>query len=254
MLMDHLPSLLGCIVVVAIILGSLDFYYPILRDNPVSDTDQMTGRSLSYSLARVQMAFWTSMVLGSLIYLFLFSGFTGAPEVDNNLIALMGVSGATGIIAAAPDALKDLQASSTKAAFDGTANAIVSIDAQIKTVLSQPDVQPLAATYRPILAKLYADRSAQFAQLSTHKQVISSNRRSDKTSGFFRDLIVDHNGNSLHRIQLIVLTIVYGAFFVRHVALATKMQDALTNVLPTSALTLMGIAGGAYVGFKLPGK
>lgn len=67
------------------------------------------------------------------------------------------------------------------------------------------------------------------------------------SDGFLIDLLSDSNGVSIHRLQMLVWTIVLGLYFVR-----TSILYLTIPQLDDSMLALMGISNGAYVGLKIP--
>lgn len=66
---------------------------------------------------------------------------------------------------------------------------------------------------------------------------------------FLEDLLTDANGVTLHRFQMLAMTVILGVMFIIHVATTLTMPE-----FDGSLLALMGIAGGTYVGFKIPEK
>ncbi len=137
-----------------------------------------TLQDRTYSLARVQMAWWFAIIMGAYVFLWVMTG--DIPPLSGQALLLMGVSGATGL-------------------------ASVSLDA------SKQGILPLSS------------------------------------GKFLDDLLTDAHGVTLHRFQMLAMTVILGVMFISHVA---------TNLtMPTfdgSLLALMGIAGGTYVGFKFP--
>jgi hypothetical protein len=67
--------------------------------------------------------------------------------------------------------------------------------------------------------------------------------------GFWRDILSDGSGISLHRFQIAVWTAVLGLIFVATVYVQLSMPD-----LNDQLLLLMGISSGTYLGFKFPEK
>ena len=57
------------------------------------------------------------------------------------------------------------------------------------------------------------------------------------------------DGDSLHRLQMLIWTVVLGAIFVYSV-----LQNLVMPEFSNEALALMGLSGGTYVGFKLKEK
>ena len=69
------------------------------------------------------------------------------------------------------------------------------------------------------------------------------------SDGFFRDIISDYVGVSIHRFQMVVWTIILGLFFIRAVVKNLAMPQ-----FDESLLILMGISSGTYLGLKIPEK
>jgi len=64
---------------------------------------------------------------------------------------------------------------------------------------------------------------------------------------FWRDICSGTEGLSIHRLQVVVWTLVLGAVFIRAVAQAISMPE-----FSQTLLVLMGISNGTYLGFKVP--
>lgn len=266
-----------CVIGSLAIILFANRFVPILRDIPASGVTP--GQRVPYSLARVQMAFWTAVIVGSLIYVYWIvgDGKGSFPTLDANLVALLGISGATGLVAAAIDIGKDATVEGAEAEFAGTGEAIRALDAQILAAATAPG----SSASDPSLAKFFADRATKMAELARQQNALSRSKRADVSgfdakaqetkllhenpgrvyrdlhyiARFFKDILEDQNGNSLHRLQLVMFTVIYGAYVLWHVATATDPSKALNaNLLDNEALALMGISSGVYVGFKIPGK
>lgn len=87
--------------VLVILVGTLDRRYCMLRDITSSKTHQ------SYSWSRVQLAWWTVIVLAAFISVFINKG--AAPTLHISTVMLLGISSATTVTARAID-LSDQQA------------------------------------------------------------------------------------------------------------------------------------------------
>ena len=133
-----------------------------------------------FSLGKVQMAWWFIIIVGSYLYIWSIKG--AAPELSPTLLALMGISGAT-----------------------GTASVTLS-----KTQQTQ---FPLHAT-------------------------------------FFQDLVTDKDGVTLHRFQMLTMTIVLGIMFIIRVGSKGQLPPDFDG----TTLGLMGISSGTYLGCKIPEK
>lgn len=130
----------------------------------------------TYSLGRVQMAWWFAIIMGSYIFIWMMS--QDIPAIGSQALLLMGISGATGLTAVG---------------------------------------------------------------LNTGKQLPIGKGK------FFEDILTDLQGVTLHRFQMLATTVILSVMFVIHVATTLTMPE-----FDGSLLALMGIAGGTYVGFKIP--
>lgn len=62
---------------------------------------------------------------------------------------------------------------------------------------------------------------------------------------FFRDLVSDESGVAIHRLQMLVFTIIVGLMFVYQVLTTTSMPP-----LEPYTLAIIGISGATYIGLK----
>lgn len=166
----------GAVLVAALWLALL---YLGRRSGMLRD-DGNQGNTLqqrTYSLGRVQMAWWFGIIMGSYVFIWMMS--QDIPAIGSQALLLMGISGATGLSAAG-------------------------LNAGMK-------------------------------------------KRLPPSSGFWDDLLTDAYGVTLHRFQMLAVTAILGVMFVIHVATTLTMPE-----FDGSLLTLMGISGGTYLGFKIP--
>ncbi len=170
-------GLLGALLVGALWIGLvyLGRNSGMLRDDGNQGTDI---HHRTYSLGRVQMAWWFGIVMGSYIFLWMMS--QDIPALGSQALLLMGISGATGL-------------------------TCVGLNSGMQ------------------------------------KRLPISNGK------FFEDLLTDAYGITLHRFQMLAITVILGVMFVIHVATTLTMPE-----FDGSLLALMGISGGTYVGFKIP--
>ena len=259
--MEWISFLVMLIIVTALVI-CLNRTYPMLRDDPTRETADR--KVASYSLARVQMAFWTILVAASLFWLlglWVYERLTGGSaavfqgSLDIHVVALLGISGATGIASAAVDAQKDSMVEAAAASVRAGARARVNLSRQIAVMLPRvagPNklTGVSAALAQQSIQSLREQRSNCANAMTPASVVVERNRRTADHKSFLSDILVDENGNSLHRLQIVLFTLVYGLYFVVTVA-ANK-----TCLVPLSdqALALMGISSLVYVGFKIPGR
>jgi hypothetical protein len=95
-----LPRRLVCIGALAAIAGL--FYWAGARTGALRDNDPLNPdfRQRTYSLARCQLAFWTVLVVGSFLYIYLVTGFFNGVLTDTALW-LLGISAGTSALAQA---------------------------------------------------------------------------------------------------------------------------------------------------------
>jgi hypothetical protein len=141
----------------------------ILRDG--NDTS-------TYSLARVQMAFWLYLITAAFVFIWLVTGdYNGV--LTSQALTLMGISGTTGLMAI----------------------SVSSADA------------PAAS------------------------------------AGFLQDILSDNDGVALHRLQIVVWTLILGVVFFAEIYRSFRLP-----ALDSNLLILLGISGVTYVGFKFNEK
>jgi hypothetical protein len=101
-------SLIIALIIVFILcwLGSKTMIFT----DRIKTTDPTTQVTITqrgaYSLSRIQIAFWTVLVVAGFIYIWLSTDYI--PEIPQSLLILMGISGATKVIAGAMDTKQPL--------------------------------------------------------------------------------------------------------------------------------------------------
>lgn len=224
------------LVVIILVLGK--------RSNLLRDANGAVNPP--YSLAKHQMAAWFVVVIGAYLYIWLITGFFAS--ISTTALTLIGISGATGLVAVTMDAAKRSDAAAgraaleaERAALDQTLNdAKTGLQAQLQAAATGTAAAlEIAAAIAPKLARLEELK----AQLAVPVVPPESNRR------WYLDLLSDEKGISFHRLQIAIWTLVLVIVFVKAV-----YQDILMPDFDTTLLGLMGISSGTYLGFKLPEK
>lgn len=183
------------------------------------------GAGGPYSLARTQIAFWTMLVLGAFLLILMSTGFVNSMRGD--LLVLLGISAATGLSGAVVDAGKTAQLARSTA-----------LQSQ------KTDLANAIATYANPPADLLDQQRQIVVEMA---QIPPMTKQTYK--GFFTDLLHDGNGYSIHRLQLLLWTVVLGGYFMYAVASRLLMPSFSTELL-----TLMGISSGTYVALKTQEK
>lgn len=199
-----------------------------------------------YSLAKHQMALWTIVVVGAYLYIWLTTGLFG--WVSTTALILLGISGATGLVAVTMDDSKRQDAIAARTALQAERDALdVTLnhpETGLQTQLRAPGLTPAqsAELTAAIAAKL--TRFNEVVALLTVPVPAAQN-----SAGWIKDLVSDDSGVSFHRVQMVVWTLVLVIVFISAVRV-----DVLMPVFDNTLLGLMGISSGTYLGFKFPEK
>ena len=205
-----------------LILGGLTVWLgnasDMLRDSQPTDfggAQPPTGvYRRPYSLAQTQMMLWFCIILGSYLYI-AFATSRIAGILNEQSLILMGIGVGTALGASVIEQMKSKDFV--------TLNTFNDVVAQIKAL------PPGTPAPQALLAQ--RDKLAQ--------QLASEN--------FFRDIVTDVDGVSLHRFQSVGWTVVLGAAFLIFVLAQRKFPE-----FDKYLLAVLGISGGTYLGFKIP--
>ena len=200
----------------------------LLRD---SVADPATGGTLTYSLAKVQWAWWLVLIFTAYLAIGLVT-WDYYNTFSASALALLGISTGTALGGALIDSSRlgqskveqatlqrDMAALPTRAAAVGAAQGQDEEQSRIKCELNQKQQR---------LAKV--EESLQ-----------------PRSKGFICDILADSQGISLHRFQICAWTIALGLVFVIDVLNEKRMPD-----FSPTLLSLMGISAGTYLAFKIP--
>ncbi|MFH0823060.1 MAG: hypothetical protein V2B18_09955, partial [Pseudomonadota bacterium] len=204
-----------------------------------------------YSLARLQMASWFFVVLAAYTYIWMVTGDLGG--LTPSVLTLMGISTATCLGSALVDSSsrtvdqeneraklkrerKEIEKPLTKGAGESNENKQ---GAQESPTIGEGSPAETQEVQSP-------DDNPEIKKLKLKELDM---KIGDVTQGLIKDIISDDNGVSLHRFQMLGWTIVLTTIFVIEVRQGLAMPE-----FDSTLLGLMGISGGAYIGFKLPAK
>ncbi len=234
--------LFGCIVVLVIYFGVLFRYAkitPMLRDTPADLTplgiQGLAAGNAPYSLGKVQMAFWFSIVLASYIFIWLITD--NYELINSGILVLIGIGAGTGLGA--------ISINNNKA--DKTIKQIQDLQAQQGELRQATDMLRAALPAAGIEAKIEYNNFLD-CQLTSNINKLIDSLKTGKDN-FIDDILTDENGVSFHRLQMVVFTMVLGFVFL-YTAWATLTMPDFSATL----LTMQGITAGTYLGFKIPEK
>lgn len=244
----------------------------LLRDVP--PVPVAGGKKCTYSLARTQMAIWFLLVLTGWCYISLLTD--SAAQLSNGILALIGISGATGLAAVAVDSNKWTSAVERRRALvterDGIIERLDGTPAQpgLRQQVQAGQAAAAAAVARaqgassggtatqmapaPVpsnLADMERELQEKEARLAALQAELKHNPAltAAPSQGWFFDILSDDCGISFHRLQIFTWTIALGGYFT-----ITVFRDLLFPELDNQLLILMGVSSGTYLGFKLPEK
>jgi hypothetical protein len=201
-----------------------------------------SGPHKPFSLARVQMAFWSALIVMSFVFIWLVTG--GLNSITGSVLGLMGIGAGTALGAATIDAGKHSNTVSEHDALDAEQSALDTEIAALKSQLAAPVAPANLSELQAALAAKNARRDAVAKRLAVLGPAIGPK----KSDGFWTDVLTDANdGVSFHRFQMLVWTIILGIMFVHAVWHRLSMPE-----FSGTLLALLGISNGTYLGFKIP--
>src|ERR1700736_999125 len=210
---------LGIIIVALIIFLSLVGPTDLIRDTDAARRPSAKNKLVyPISLARSQMAFWFFLVMAA--YLFIWETTDRLDGLNEQMLALIGISAATGLGAIFISAGK---------------------------VPPRTLAEEQARAVDPNLPAAEREAAAQRIPVLN-----AQNDRLNKANPFMRlmdDLLTEDGAIHFHRFQMLAWTIVLGLIFVTRVCKSYAMPE-----FSGTTLALMGISSGTYLGFKLPAK
>ena len=186
------------------------------------------GETRPFSLARCQMAFWFFLVISA--YLFLWMVLGELDTITQSVLVLLGIGSGTALGASFIDTGKQTEAS----------------EARGKLALARRDLRALEARAAGAGA---ADLRAEEVVLAERVESLERKAAGVKggSQGFWRDVLSDSDGISLHRFQIVVWTLVLGLIFC-----VSVYRELAMPAFSATLLALMGVSSGTYLGFKVP--
>lgn len=250
------------VVVVAALLVFvwLAWWSDIIREageQPKGTSESGAANRKRYSLARTQMACWFFVVVISYVYIWIMTD--DLSSLTTSVLALIGISAATGISSALVDSSKRTDRENVHRKLEEKKKTEQVEVEKLRSEASLLDVAFQASrglTHEP---QVHSDLVARQSDLAAKEKEIAQTTRKLRevqdslapipSEGFLNDVLSDEGGVSFHRFQMFAWTIVLVIIFV------SKVWDGL--VMPDfdpTLLGLMGISGGTYIGFKLPNQ
>jgi len=220
-------------------VGGVIFFLIALKTNALRDAepdvvegtaDKANPKGRAYSLARVQMALWTVLILYAYMFVWVLTGeYKGT--IPASAVGLMGISLATFGTAAAIDAAKAKENQAKLKQFEEEHEAkLKELD---KKITEQHEKKP--------------ELGPGDKKLLTEYNLLKDRAKVCPNEIFYEDISTSEKGVSLHRLQFILWTLALAVVFVVTVWKTLAMPD-----FDATLLGLMGLTSGAYAGLKLP--
>lgn len=215
-------------LIYAIVFACLFFFAVWLQKKFGIIYDASSAKPKPYSYSRLQLLWWTFIVFVTFITILIASG--KIPTLDTSTLLLLSI----GALTTASARLVDLSDEANQAKKMAIPPAAPSADPD-QTGNPSPPVAPVPAV----------------AVLPLSKDM--------KSEGFWLDILSDRNGISIHRLQVVVFNILFGAWFIYQSVIQLKgispmtPIDVLSKIMPVISennLILLGLSAGTYVAMK----
>jgi hypothetical protein len=248
------PTLLTVGVILLLIALLVVFLVLAIRSDIIRDPgpEPAPGDRRYFSLARSQMAWWFFVVVAAYLYIALVTG--NYDTLNPSVLALIGISAATGLASMAIDASQNGAAQDRQKTLAAERVSVEARIAQLEkdTSAGQPHSAAILQDSPPPpnlddLKKELANKKGRQLEIQAAIDALPPPER-PKSQGFLHDILKDDSGVTFHRFQIAAWTIVLGGIFVRSV-----LQDLAMPDFNATLLGLMGISSGTYIGFKFPG-
>jgi hypothetical protein len=207
-------------------------------------------RTAPYSLARCQMACWFFVIVSAFLFVTVTTG--QAAATSSTALILIGISGATGLLAVTMDTNKQSAVVNERTALEAELAALTesiegpeglkakrkaAVDGSTEAAQLEATLQAALQRHEVVKRKIEHQKAAQAARAG----------ESATSQGWLTDILSDENGLSFHRVQMVVWTLVLVGTFVVAVWRTFAMAE-----FDTTTLGLLGISSGTYLGFKFP--
>lgn len=241
-----LYSVLGGMFILLVFLMQMGAKTDLLRDRDLSV--RADGKA-QFSLARLQLAFWLYLVVGAFLIIWLVTD--RLDTLNTSILALLGISSATLLASKLANTftLTDGQvpADPLRAARAGKSYDTLKDQLKARRAELEAEARVLEGNLAHLEAAPYEDatRKLEYRIEQTDSDLAYLNYSS--FTRFFADLLSENGRLSLHRMQIVVWTVVLGVVFVARVRRELVMPE-----FSETLLGLMGLSSVTYVALKVP--
>ncbi|HEX8674185.1 MAG TPA: hypothetical protein VF710_19970 [Longimicrobium sp.] len=228
---------------IGFVLALAGFVYMVFRSGVLRDSAEESGRPMHerpFSLGRAQAAAWFFAIVAGFLYIRLVSDDYNSLNAQALMLLGLGTltQAASGLV---DNTLRD-RARATLARMRPRLarmrSEVAAMEAQEEATATPANLAQLRTTLA-VSRETLDDAAQQVRQAETVLKGAPS-------KGFVADLVSDAQGVSLHRFQMAVWTVILIGIYVTEVVTTWAMPTFNPELL-----ALMGISGGAFVGFKL---
>jgi hypothetical protein len=197
----------------------------------------------AYSLAKVQMAWWSFFISAAFLFIWLAVGELNS--ITSSTVVLFGISLGTTVASRMVSSSKQATAQDLNAKEAALEPHVEQLKAQLTNLAGDPK----AAADAPVLQQDLTAKTVQLNQAKADLSQLTISPDQAKTKGFLTDIMSDENGISIHRFQMVGWTVILTLVFVHGVWTNLTMPE-----FSDTLLTLMGISSGTYIALKIPEK
>ncbi|HJQ26708.1 MAG TPA: hypothetical protein VKA60_22520 [Blastocatellia bacterium] len=181
----------------------------------------------TYSLARTQLAFWVVITLASFFFIWLVT--TDRQGLPTFVLGILGISSATAVGSTLIDSSRRTGSESDRDAYEAK---LTQLQTDLAAATAANDAAKQASINRQI-----TETQAAIKRIDDFKPGV--------TTGFWKDILSDDTGVTIHRFQIVAWTIVLGIIFT-----LTVINTLIMPNYDGTLLALMGISSGAYLTLK----
>ncbi len=241
-----LYSVLGGMFVLFVLLLRMGKNTDLLRDRDLNV--RADGRA-QFSLARLQLAFWLYLVVGAFLIIWLVTD--RLDTLNTSMLALLGISSATLLASKLANTftLTDGQvpADPQRVARSGKTYDFLKDQLKLKRQELENEVTRISTNPDKLDKAAFEDAQRKLEFRIEQTDADLAYLQHSMWTRFFVDLLSENGRLSLHRLQIVVWTVVLGVVFVarvRHELIMPEFSETL--------LGLMGLSSVTYVALKVP--
>jgi hypothetical protein len=228
------------VTLVSLLFAAIAFWWLAVTTGIIRDSVPagLPGKNRPYSLARSQMALWLFLIIPSFLGIWAVTG-EWSGIITAEALTLLGIGTGTLLGARAIEDVKRTQQEEANPALTEMRARQATLKARAKYARRTNDEAALGEIVRDLESTSGTLAAAEMA----------ADPPSPPRRNFLLDILTDAGELSLHRFQAVIWTLVLAGVFVFAVyhTLTLPQFDPML-------LALMGISGGAYLGFKFVEK